>query len=150
MSETIAAQSHWRSLRDIDKVRLSGARLQAHHAIQWLARAARAYIPPQPDDGQHQFDLGWRYRGILDATIAQWRAVEFQDRRNLTLALINGKGPAGAQSIFLSGRTDAEVRHWLGATSWARLVSMQAASTRPRPIKFLPMPSRAMAPLMTR
>ncbi len=33
---------------------------------------------------------------------------------NLTLALSNGKGPAGAQSIFLSGRTDAEVRHWLG------------------------------------
>jgi len=24
--------------------------LQAHHAVQWLARSARAYVPPQPDD----------------------------------------------------------------------------------------------------
>jgi hypothetical protein len=33
---------------------------------------------------------------------------------NLTLALSDGHGPAGIQSIFLSGRTDPEVRQWLG------------------------------------
>jgi hypothetical protein len=41
----------WRPLQVSDQQRLSMARLQAHHAAQWLARAARAYVPPQPDDG---------------------------------------------------------------------------------------------------
>jgi hypothetical protein len=49
--------SDWRPLRGIDQRRLSMARLQAHHAAQWLARAARAYVPPQPDDGHT--NLGW-------------------------------------------------------------------------------------------
>ena len=44
-------RSDWRPLRGIGQRRLSMARLQAHHAAQWLARAARAYVPSQPDDG---------------------------------------------------------------------------------------------------
>ncbi len=41
----------WRSLSRVDLIQLKEARLQAHHAVQWLARAARAYALPQPDDG---------------------------------------------------------------------------------------------------
>src|SRR5262249_7419760 len=44
-------------LRGFDRRGWGGPRLQAHHAVQWLARAARAYIPPQPDD-EHT-NLGW-------------------------------------------------------------------------------------------
>jgi len=40
----------WMPLRGVNQRRLSEARLQAHYAVQWLARAARAYVPPQPDD----------------------------------------------------------------------------------------------------
>ena len=41
----------WHPLGRVDLRQLKEARLQAHHAVQWLARAARAYVPPQPDDG---------------------------------------------------------------------------------------------------
>src|SRR5258708_28183623 len=36
---------------------LHAARLQAHYAAQWLARAARGYIPQQPHD--FHTNLGW-------------------------------------------------------------------------------------------
>src|SRR3977135_1123964 len=47
----------WRPLRGIDPAALRAARIQAHHAAQWLARTARAYIPPRPDDAHT--NLGW-------------------------------------------------------------------------------------------
>src|ERR1700687_5123272 len=55
--KTTVSTSDWRPLRGVDHGRLSEARLQAHYAAQWLARAARAFIPPQPDDGHT--NLGW-------------------------------------------------------------------------------------------
>src|SRR5258708_21780107 len=57
MSGMIMHGSDWVPLRGIDQRRLSEARLQAYYAAQWLARAARAYVPPQPDDGHT--NLGW-------------------------------------------------------------------------------------------
>ena len=47
----------WRPLGGVDAKRLGEARLQAHYAVQWLARLARAAVPPQPDDSHT--NLGW-------------------------------------------------------------------------------------------
>ena len=55
--ETTHEQSEWRRLRGVDQGALREARLQAHYAAQWLARLARAYVAPQPDDGHTS--LGW-------------------------------------------------------------------------------------------
>ena len=55
--------SDWKPLHGVDQRRLSEARLQAHYAVQWLARAARAYVPPQPDDGHT--NLGWARQLVL-------------------------------------------------------------------------------------
>ncbi|MBV1705258.1 MAG: hypothetical protein KGQ28_10680, partial [Hyphomicrobiales bacterium] len=41
----------------VDPARLREARVQAHCAAQWLARAARSYLPARDDDGQT--NLGW-------------------------------------------------------------------------------------------
>ena len=49
--------SDWVPLRGIEQLRLSEARLQAHYAVQWLGRAARAYVPPLP--GDEHTNLGW-------------------------------------------------------------------------------------------
>ena len=49
--------SPWREIKDVDRSSLREARLQAHYAVQWLARAARAYVTPAPDD--HHTNLGW-------------------------------------------------------------------------------------------
>ena len=67
MNEKSIDQAGRRPLHAIDKARLSEARLQAHYAAQWLARAARAYVPLQPDDGHKCFRS--RPRRICDASI---------------------------------------------------------------------------------
>ncbi|HEX3162239.1 MAG TPA: hypothetical protein VHQ92_06655 [Pseudolabrys sp.] len=113
MNEKIGVQSEWRALRGIDTVRLSEARLQAHTAAQWLARAARAYSPPQPDDGHTSLIWDRAIDGLKTQPLKNGMRFSLQ-LSNLTLALSDGNGPAGVQSIFLSGRTDAEVRTWLG------------------------------------
>jgi hypothetical protein len=58
-------QAEWRRLHAIEKTRLSEARLQAHYAAQLLARAARAYVPPQPDDGHTSLSLDRALDGFV-------------------------------------------------------------------------------------
>jgi hypothetical protein len=112
MSDKIGGQPDWRTLHDIDRARLSEARLQAHTAVQWLARAARAYVPPQPDDGHTSLMWDHAIGGLRTQPIKNGMRLSLQIS-NLTLALSDGNGPAGVHSIYLSGRTDAEVRTWL-------------------------------------
>jgi hypothetical protein len=112
MSNKSGARPDWRHLRAIDKARLIEARLQAHHAIQWLARATRAYIPPQPDDGHTSLIWDRDLDGFKTQPLTNGLRLSLQIS-NLTLALNGGGGPTGVQSIFLSGRTNAEIRTWL-------------------------------------
>ena len=42
----------WRKLGKVTPTALVEARLQAHHAVQWVTKAARANLAPQSDDGQ--------------------------------------------------------------------------------------------------
>ena len=58
--------SLWRPLNGLDRGKLNEARLQAHYAAQWLARAARAYIAPQDNDGHT--NLGWDDKEAVFAT----------------------------------------------------------------------------------
>src|SRR5262249_55732173 len=89
------------------------ARLQAHHAAQWLARAARAYAPPQPDDGHT--NLGWD--DTLDGFTTHrmhggmYLGLKIAD---LTLVLHGNERPARAKFFSFNGRTDAQARQWLG------------------------------------
>ena len=103
----------WRPIRGIDKGLLSEARLQAHYAVQWLARVARGYIPPQPDDSHTSLmwddaNGGFKTQPLKNGA---WLSLQVS---NLTLALKGSDGPGSADSVFLSGRTDPEVRQWLG------------------------------------
>jgi hypothetical protein len=104
----------WRPLRDIDQRRLSLARLQAHQAAQWLARAARAYVPPQPDDGHT--NLGWNDT-LGGFTTHRMKDGELLSLRiaDLTLVLHSDERTAPIQFFSLDGRTDAQARQWLGA-----------------------------------
>ena len=111
--------SDWMPLRGIDRRRLSEARLQAHYAVQWLGRAARAYVPPQPDD-EHT-NLGWD--GALDGFTTHplkdgaWLSLKITD---LTLALHVGEGRTQVQSFSLDSRSDAQARQWLSEQLGAR------------------------------
>jgi hypothetical protein len=100
---------NWAPLRDIDKARLGEARLQAHHAMQWLARSARAFAPPQTDDGHTS--LGW------DATSGCFITHPLKDGAWLSLRVADlmlavHDGPV-VQSFALNGRRDADAGRWL-------------------------------------
>ena len=109
--------SDWRPLRGIDQHRLSMARQQAHHAVQWLARTARAYVPPQPDDGHMNF--GW------NATLDGFTTHRMQGGMCLSLkiaclTLVLHCDESTIQSFSLDRRTDAQARQWLGEQVGAR------------------------------
>ena len=123
--------SSWRSLRGIEPSRLSEARLQAHYAVQWLARAARAYVPPQPDDGHTSLDFvealdGFATHPMQDELRLGLRLVE------LTLVLLPGDSLAPLQSFALDGRSDAQARQWLGQ-QWAARGYESGALDAPSP-----------------
>ena len=103
---------NWRPLHSVDRGRLSEGRRQAHHAVQWLARAARAYVPPRPDDSHT--NLGW------DDKLDGFTTHRLKDDVRLGLKITDfalvwlGEGIGRAQALPLSGRSDPAARKWLG------------------------------------
>jgi hypothetical protein len=96
---------------------LKEARLQAHYAAQWLARCARAYIAPRPDDGHT--NLGWddALGGFCTHSLPDGTRLGLRIS-DLTLMLLNSSrdGPL----LSLDGRTDTDARAWLGRDCAAR------------------------------
>jgi hypothetical protein len=99
----------WQSAGRIDRSRLTEARLQTHQATQWLARAARAFLPPRPEDSHT--NLGWddalpglETHALPDGTVVGLNV------RDLALVLRNGRDAPGRQTISLDGRREADIR----------------------------------------
>jgi len=113
MNEKGIDQAEWRPLHAIDKARLSEARLQAHYAAQWLARAARAYVPPQPDDGHTSLSLDRALDGFVTHPFKNGMRLSLQVT-NLSLTLRDRDGAAVVESIFLNGHSDSQIRQSLG------------------------------------
>lgn len=105
----------WRPVRGMDFRKLHDARLQAHYAAQWLARAARAYIKPRPDD--HHTNLGWDepFGGLTTHALPDGSRVGL-NIAELSLWVLGEP----SQTLSLDGRADAEVRRWLGERLAAR------------------------------
>lgn len=103
----------WRQLRGVDQAALHEARLQAHYAAQWLARFARAYVAPQPDDGHTSL----RWDDARDAFTTQ--PANNGARLSLQIASLM-LAVHGGPSLSLNGRSDAQVRQWLGGELAAR------------------------------
>src|SRR5207248_5882530 len=100
---------NWDAVGHVDVARLGAVRLQAHYAAQWLARAARAYVPAKPDDGHT--NLGWDdgFGGLTTHPLPGGARLGLR-LGDLTLAIL---GPE--QSTSLDGRSDRDVRLWLGS-----------------------------------
>ena len=121
--------SYWRPLGRVDFAQLRAARLQTHYAAQWLARAARACIPPQPDDGHT--NLGWDggFDGVTTHPLQAGIRLGLR-MPDLTLALV--ENARISHSLPLHGRTEAEAREWLGE-QMATLNLVDSAIDNPLP-----------------
>ena len=102
----------WAPISGADFARLRDARVQAHYAVQWLARAARAYVPAKPDDGHT--NLGWDdVLGGLETHKLQGARVALKFAP-LSLVILEGKDSAPSRIFPLDGRKEADARAWLG------------------------------------
>jgi hypothetical protein len=114
MSDPAEGGTNWLPLRDTDPRRLSEARLQTHYAAQWLARVARGYLAPRPDDSHTSLgweDGGFTTRAINDATQLHLDIVKLRlDLRNKD----------GVTSLSLDKQSETQVRGWLGDALAAR------------------------------
>ena len=102
----------WRPLRSVDRSQLNEARLQAHYAVQWLARAARAFVSPRPDDSHT--NLSWidAFDGFTTQRLKDDLGLGLRIA-DLTLVLM-GDGTVRGQSYPLNERSDMNARNWLG------------------------------------
>ena len=112
MKEKITGELPWLLLSGVEQHRLREARLLAHYALQWLARSARAYIPPQPDDGHTSMEWDDRIPGFRTQQFNTGMRMSLQVD-NLTLTL-HDKNDQAAESLSLNGQDDLRVRQWLG------------------------------------
>jgi hypothetical protein len=97
---------------------LHAARMQAHTAVQWLARAARAYIAPQPHDRHTSFSWDDAFGGLTTHPLPDGSRLGLRIA-DLTLAFVD----VHPKSLPLDGRAEAEVRVWLGGHVAARNLS---------------------------
>ena len=104
----------WRTLGVVAPKRLGEARLQAHYAVQWPARLARAAVPAQPDDSHT--NLGWddRIDGFLTHPLRDGAQLGLR-LRDLTLLAVGAEAGPSESTFPLIGRSDAEARAWIGA-----------------------------------
>jgi hypothetical protein len=103
-------KSLWKPLRAIERGRLNEARRAAHSAVQWLARAARAYIPSRADDSHT--NLGW------DQALGALTTHPLPDGSRLALrvaGLTMKLSGANTGELSLQDRSDADIRAWLAS-----------------------------------
>jgi len=104
----------WTELGAADPKALVEARLQTHHAAQWLARAARANLTPQPDDGHT--NLGWDQErdALVSHTLARSDAGPMcLGLRIAPLTLLVTIGDELLDELALDGKRDAEAAAWI-------------------------------------
>jgi hypothetical protein len=134
----------WCKTAEVDWSALHEARLQAHYAVQWLARAARAYVPPRADD-QHT-NLGWddAIAGLTSHALPQGVVLGLKVS-DLTLILRDSPAMKETQALSLAGRREAEIREWLGRHLGARGLDADALDA-PSPYRMPEHPIGSGAP----
>src|ERR1700761_2747671 len=102
----------WHPIRTFDRARLAAARLQAHHATQWLAGTARADVPARPDDSHTS--LGWdaAFGGLTSHPLPDGARLGLR-LADLTLALFPTDASAPHDTLALAGRRDPDACTWL-------------------------------------
>ena len=129
----------WAELGKIDPKALWEARLQAHHAVQWVTRAARANIMPMPDDSQSNF--GW------DCDLGTLMSHDLRGRNGETLrvglalatmtltVLRDGKA---IDHFGLDGHRHGEAGTWLDHIAAAAGLALPGGATLPYTIPAHP------------
>jgi hypothetical protein len=126
----MTATRSWRPLGGVDATRLGEARVEAHYAAQWLAKLARAAVPPQPDDSHT--NLGWddELNGFVTHPLRDGARLGLRVS-DLTLTALGGEPTRPERSFTLIGHSDAEARAWIARAFTASGMEAQALDAPP-------------------
>ena len=100
----------WDVLGRTDLKDLEEARLQAHYAVQWAARVARAYVEAQPDDSHTS--LSWD-RGHQDLRTQPLPGGQTLGLRLADLTLLWIEGENVGSELPLDGKANADAGAWV-------------------------------------
>ncbi len=101
----------WTVLGAVDPHALVEARLQAHQAVQWLARAAYANVDPMPGDAHA--NLGWSdiYGALMTRSMSDDVAVGLRLR---DLSLFVERDGAVSTAFALDALQNEHAGYWIG------------------------------------
>ncbi len=104
----------WQQLGSFNTGDLAATRLQAHYAVQWLARAARGYAKPVPDDSHTSLTWDAGEAAFIGNAIGAASKLRFGYRPGAMSLFVSGHDDFdGNVEIELAGQTDADVRTWV-------------------------------------
>jgi hypothetical protein len=101
-------KSMWQAVPRADFRKLHEARLQAHYAAQWLARAGRALPPPRAGDDRPHLSWDGGFGGLTTQPLPDGARLGLRIA-DMTLAFVGEESDA----LALDGRADVEVGRWL-------------------------------------
>jgi hypothetical protein len=129
----------WDEVGAVDPKTLGDARLQAHHAMQWAARFARANLAPMPGDSHT--NLGWdgKHGALVTHEV---RAAEGEPLRAglclARMALILLRGETVADQFTLDGHKHEEAGQWLDRLASTAGLALPSGATLPYAIPAHP------------
>ena len=129
----------WDALGRIPPTALVEARLQAHHAVQWVTRAACANIMPMP--GDTHTNLGWKQKHAALLSHDLQRAGNDRLRVGLIIAsltLIVVRDDTIAAQFPLDGKTNAQAGAWLDGFAAGVGLALPGGATLPYTIPAHP------------
>ena len=119
-----SAHFNWAALGRVAPQGLVNARLLAHHALQWPARAARANLKSMPDDSHTGFDWDPALAALMTQPIRTPAGEVRVGLRLAGLALLLVRNGAILDVLQLNGKPEQVVGVWID-------VKLQALGLRP-------------------
>ena len=106
----------WSRLGGVAPEALVNARNLAHHAVQWVTKAARANLPAAPDDSHASLDWDAGLAALLSQPLAtKGGAIRIGlGVADLCLMIVRGSAPGG--TFALDGRSNTEAGAWVDAS----------------------------------
>ena len=111
----MATATDWSRLGGVPPDALVDARNLAHHAAQWVTKAARANLKAVPDDSHSSLEWDAELAALLSQPLAakQGGLRIGLDVAGLALTIVRGSGVTG--TLVLDGKSNAEAGAWLDA-----------------------------------
>lgn len=132
-------QHLWQELGRIGPTSLTEARLQAHHAVQWLTRAARANLASWPDDSHTSLDWDAQRNALLSQPLTRSEAGPLRLGLGIApLMLLLLQGEETLDALPLDGKREAEAGAWVDRHAAGSDLAAPSSATLPYAIPAHP------------